>query len=151
MCHILPKMVPSCSLFISTTYIKSEYWRLGAVFEISLILWRYPFLPKFQMVLEMPKTDIFKNWPKRFPGDVIRCLESKFDKKIPMASVPNCRKEIANRYGTSLHLNHLETVHLLWKVAHLLEKYLSKEYITDSLDWNSNRNISGPTTPMRKC
>ena len=26
-------------------------------------------------------------------GDVIRCLESKFDKKIPMGSVPNCRKE----------------------------------------------------------
>ena len=26
------------------------------------------------------------------------CHESKFDKKIPMGSVPNCRKEIANTY-----------------------------------------------------
>ena len=32
--------------------------------------------------------------PRRVLGDVIRCLESKFDKKIPMGSVPNCQKEI---------------------------------------------------------
>ena len=25
--------------------------------------------------------------------------ESKFDKQFPMGSVPNCRKEIGNRYG----------------------------------------------------
>ena len=29
---------------------------------------------------------------------VSSCLESKFDQKIPMGSVPNCRKEIADRY-----------------------------------------------------
>ena len=44
--------------------------------------------------LESPKIDICQNWPRRVLGDVIRCLESKFDKKIPMGSVPNCQKEI---------------------------------------------------------
>ena len=29
---------------------------------------------------------------------VSSCLESKFDQKIPMGSVPNCRKEIADHY-----------------------------------------------------
>ena len=29
---------------------------------------------------------------------VSSCLESKFDQKIPMGSVPNCQKEIADRY-----------------------------------------------------
>ena len=47
-----------------------------------------------QTALESPKIDICQNWPRRVLGDVIRCLESKFDKKIPMGSVPNCQKEI---------------------------------------------------------
>ena len=51
------------------------------------------------MALELPKIDICQNWPRRVLGEVISCLESKFDKKIPMGSVPNCRKEIPNRYG----------------------------------------------------
>ena len=45
-----------------------------------------------QMALESPKIDICQNWPRRVPGDVIRCLESKFVKKIPMESIPNCQK-----------------------------------------------------------
>ena len=48
-----------------------------------------------QTALESPKIDICQNWPRRVLGDVInviRCLESKLDKK--MGSVPNCRKEI---------------------------------------------------------
>ena len=49
--------------------------------------------------LESPKIDICQNWPKGALGDVSSCPETKFDKKIPMGSVPNCRKEIANRYG----------------------------------------------------
>ena len=48
------------------------------------------------MALETPKIDIFQISPKRVLGDVISCLESKFDKKNLMGSVPNCRKEIAN-------------------------------------------------------
>ena len=51
------------------------------------------------MALETPKIDIFQISLERVPGDVISCLESKFDKKIPMGSVPNCQKEIANTYG----------------------------------------------------
>ena len=46
----------------------------------------------------MPKIDIFQISPERVLGDVMSCLESKFDKKIPMGSVPNCWKEIANGY-----------------------------------------------------
>ena len=49
--------------------------------------------------LESPKIYICQNWPRRVLGDVIRCLESKFDKKIPMRSVPNCRKEIPARHA----------------------------------------------------
>ena len=52
-----------------------------------------------QMALESPKIDICQNWPRRVLGDVIRCLESKFDKKIPMGSVPNCWKEIPVRHA----------------------------------------------------
>ena len=48
------------------------------------------------MALESPKIDIYQNLLKRVLGDVIRCLESKFDKNIPMGSVPNCQKEILN-------------------------------------------------------
>ena len=47
-----------------------------------------------QTALESPKIDICQNWPRRVLEDVIWCLESKFDKKNPMGSVPNCRKEI---------------------------------------------------------
>ena len=44
-----------------------------------------------QMALESPKIDICQNWPRRVLGDVISCLESKFDKRSPMGSVPNSR------------------------------------------------------------
>ena len=49
--------------------------------------------------LESPKIDICQNGPQGALGDVSSCLETKFDKKMSMGSVPNCRKEIANRYG----------------------------------------------------
>ena len=52
-----------------------------------------------QMALELPKIDICQNWSRRVLGDVIRCLESKFDKKIPMRSVPNCQKEIPEHHA----------------------------------------------------
>ena len=40
---------------------------------------------------------VAKNWHmlKLTSRDPRRCLETKFDKKIPMGSVPNCQKEIA--------------------------------------------------------
>ena len=40
-----------------------------------------------------------QNGPQGALGDVSSCLETKFEKKMSMGSVPNCRKEIANRYG----------------------------------------------------
>ena len=49
--------------------------------------------------MESPKIDICQNGPQEALGDVISCLETKFDKLMSMGSVPNCRKEIANRYG----------------------------------------------------
>ena len=52
-----------------------------------------------QMALESPKIDICQNWPRRVLGDVIRCLEPKFENKIPMGSVPNCRKEIPTHHA----------------------------------------------------
>ena len=58
-------------------------------FSESIFFWQIT-----QTVLELLKIDICPNWPRSVLGDVIRCLESKFDKKIPMGSVPNCRKEI---------------------------------------------------------
>ena len=51
------------------------------------------------MALESPKIDICQNGPQGALGDVSSCLETKFDKEMSMGSVPNCRKEIANRYG----------------------------------------------------
>ena len=49
--------------------------------------------------LESPKIDICQNGPQGALGDVSSCPETKFDKKMSMGSVPNCRKEIANRYS----------------------------------------------------
>ena len=51
------------------------------------------------MALQSPKIDIGQNWPRRVLGDVISCLESKFEKNIPMGSVSNCQKEIPNCHG----------------------------------------------------
>ena len=49
--------------------------------------------------LESPKIDICQNGPKGVLGHVISCLETKFDKRIPKGSVPNCRYEILNRHA----------------------------------------------------
>ena len=99
-CHTTPKMVPPYSLgtcppktpkpcrsFVTPSSRKN--W-----FSEGIFFWQTT-----RMALESPKIDICQNWPRRVQGDVISCLESKFDQKIPMGSVPNCRKEIPNRYG----------------------------------------------------
>ena len=52
------------------------------------------FLANYSHGPGVTKIDICQNWPRRVLGNVIRCLEPKFDKKIPMGSVPNCLKEI---------------------------------------------------------
>ena len=90
-----PKMVPPYSLgtypptnpktlWCPVTPSLRKNW-----FSEGIFFWQIT-----RMALELRKIDICQNWPRRVLGDVIRCLESKFDKKIPMGSVPNCRKEI---------------------------------------------------------
>ena len=46
--------------------------------------------------LESLKIDICQNGPQGALGDVSSCLETKFDKKMSMGSVPNWPKEIAD-------------------------------------------------------
>ena len=43
--------------------------------------------------------DLCQKWPQQVQGHVSRCPVSKFEKKIPKGSVPNCRLQIANCYG----------------------------------------------------
>ena len=68
-----------------------------SLIEKKLIFRRHLFWQITRTALESPKIDICQNWPRRVLGDVTRCLESKFDKKIQMGSVPNCWKEIPVR------------------------------------------------------
>ena len=90
-----PKMVPPYSL---GTYPPKTPEHFDA---LLLLHWeKIDFLktPDFgqstQTALELPKIDICQNWPKGILGDVSSCLETKFDKKMSMGSVPNCWKEI---------------------------------------------------------
>ena len=48
------------------------------------ICWRHPILEIYSNhsnVLEFPKVDMCQNWPKGVLGYVLRCFESKFDRK----------------------------------------------------------------------
>ena len=96
-----PKMVPPYSLGICLPTSPKTVWSPVALSSRKKsIFWRHFFFWQIsRTALESPKIDICQNWPRRVLGDVISCLESKFDKKIPMGSVLNCRKESPNRYG----------------------------------------------------
>ena len=95
-----PKMVPPYSLGTCPPTNPETLWSAVAPssrknwFSEGIFFWQIT-----RMALELPKIDICQNWPRRVLGDVIRCLEFKFDKKIPMGSVPNCRKEIPTRHA----------------------------------------------------
>ena len=90
-----PKMVPPYSLGTCRPTNPKTLWCPIAPssrknwFSEGIFFWQITW-----MALESPKIDTCLNWPRRVLGDVIRCLESKFDKKIPIGSVPNCQKEI---------------------------------------------------------
>ena len=90
-----PKMVPPYNLGICPPTNPETLWSPVAPslrknwFSEGVLFWQIT-----QTDLESPKIDICQNWQRRVLGEVIRCLESKFDKKIPMGSVPNCWKEI---------------------------------------------------------
>ena len=99
-CQTPPKMIPPYSLGTCPPTNPKTLWCPIAPslrknwFSEGIFFWQIT-----QMALESPKIDICQNWPRRVLGDVIRCLESKFDKKIPMGSVPNCQKEIPARHA----------------------------------------------------
>ena len=112
-CHTPPKMVPPYSLGTCPPTNLETLWSPVTPssrknwFSEDIFFWQIT-----QTALESPKIDICQNWPKRVLGDVIRCLGSKFDKKIPKGSVPKCQKEILMRHllgGLSVNLNHLKT------------------------------------------
>ena len=93
--HPPPKMVPPYSLGTCPPKTPKTLWHPVAPSSRKHWLSEDPwFWPKYS---NGPR--VAKNWPKGALRDVSSCLETKFDKKIPMGSVPNCRKEIANCYG----------------------------------------------------
>ena len=71
------------------------------------------FAKSTQMAKESPKVDICQNWPKRVLGDVISCLVSKFDNKIPMGNVPKILSITTLLDGLSVNVNHLINWHKL--------------------------------------
>ena len=92
---VLPYSLGTCP----PTNPKTLWWPIAPSsrknwFSEGIFFWQIT-----RTALELPKIDICQNWPRRVLGDVIRCLESKFDKKIRMGSVPNCRKEITARHA----------------------------------------------------
>ena len=95
-----PKMVPPYSLGTCPPTNPKKLWcpivpsLRKNWFSEGIFFWQIT-----QTALESPKIDIFQNWPRRVLGDVIRCLEPKFDKRIPMGNVPNCWKDIPTRHA----------------------------------------------------
>ena len=65
-----------------------------------------------RMALESPKIDIYQNWPRSVLGDVIRCLEFKFDKKFQWEVSQIAKKKFPRTMllgGLSVNLNHLKS------------------------------------------
>ena len=112
-CRTPPKMVPLYSLGTCPPKTPEHFDTPSLLHWEKIDFLKTPdFGQSTRMALELPKIDICQNWPKGVLGDVSSCLETKFDKKIPMGSVPNCRKEILMRTllgSLSVNLNHLKT------------------------------------------
>ena len=101
-CHTPPKMVPPYSLGTCPPTTPRHFDTPLLLHQENIdFLFKDPwFWPKYSNGPgSLPKIDICQNWPQGALGDVSSCLETKFDKKMSMGSVPNCQKEIANRYG----------------------------------------------------
>ena len=113
MCRTPQKVVPPYSLGICPSKTPRHFEALSLLHREKIDFLKASFFWQItQMALESPKIDICQNWPRRVLGDVIRCLESKFDKKIPMGSVPNCQKENSMRHAIrwfKSKLEHLKT------------------------------------------
>ena len=99
-CHTPPKMVPPYSLGTCPPKTPSHFDAPSLLHRVNIDFLKTPvFGQSTRMALESPKIDICQNGPQGGLRDVSSCLETKFDKKMSMGSVPNCQKEIANRYG----------------------------------------------------
>ena len=78
-----PKIPPSLEKESPLLHREKNGFLKGLYFGIST-----------RTTLESPKSDMCQNGPERVLGNVISCPEPKFEKEIPMGSVPNERKEI---------------------------------------------------------
>ena len=94
-CCTLPKMVVTYSLGTCPPKTPRHFDAPLPLHQEKIDFLKTPdFGQSTRTALESPKIDICQNWPKGVLGDVSSCLETKFDKKIQIGSVPNCRKEI---------------------------------------------------------
>ena len=94
------KMVPPYSLGTCPPKTLSHFDAPLLLHGVNMDFLKTPvFGQSTRTALESPKIDICQNEPRGALGDVSSCLETKFDKKMSMGSVPNYWKEIANRYG----------------------------------------------------
>ena len=86
-----PKMVPPYSPGICPPKTPPSLIKESSLLHWEKIDFLRPlyFAISTRTALESPKIHICQNWPERVLGHVISCLESKFEKKIPMGSVPN--------------------------------------------------------------
>ena len=99
-CHTPPKMVPPYSLGTCPPTTPRHFDAPSLLHWENINFLKTPdFGQSTWTALESPKIDICQNWPHGALGDVSSCFETKFNKKMSMESVPNCRKEIANCYG----------------------------------------------------
>ena len=87
--HPPPKMVSLWKLYRPTHLVLYPNIRVSAQCFQDIFSEKTHFSKYTWMALESPKIDIFQKWSWDFIGYVSRCLESKFDKRIPMGSVPN--------------------------------------------------------------
>ena len=125
-CCTPPKMVPPYSLGTCPPNTPEHFDAPSLLHQENIDFLKTPvFGQSTRTALESPKIDICQNGPHGALGDVSSCLETKFDKEMSMGSVPNCRKEIANRYGIRWFKcklkppnNQLDLVEICWKRIH---------------------------------
>ena len=106
-----PKMVPPYSLGICPPTNIETLWSPIAPssrknrFSEGISFWQIT-----QTALELPKIDICQNWPRRVLGDVRRCRESKFAKKLQWEVSQIVEEKFPHAMllgGLSVNLNHL--------------------------------------------
>ena len=142
-----PKMVPSYSLVIWLPKTPKSHW--SPVAPSSRKLWfseDTQFWPKYSN-----GPGVTKSW--QISKVTIRCHKTclklswvKFDQKIPMGSVPNCRKEIANRYPIRWFKcklkppkNHFQLICITTKYFSILWTTWSRQRTTTSMQFHCCR------------